>query len=247
VSNGNGVVTVSTDRNNGSAAFVEANGYVFSEQAPATTPANSEMSTFCKRLFFNKQQDATVTITITKSADTSLYFFYWGCCYWGTTNEPYATHLVNTGRGSSTSYHIGNEKITRFQSVVSVPDLAIYELTLINNYNTGGAYNNGFDSLMSYLDGLGIERFLIIPQITKSNVTSEVVKRYWDSAKAYAIIKDESYIDVAKYIYRHWKSLYADSMTLTDYMTTITTDGTHQNASGNDIYRVLLEPIFDLI
>lgn len=245
---GAGKVKVATDRNK--ADFVEADGYVFS-QKETNSGDGYDTANVTKRLFFTKPIDEEIEIRIMKSSDTSKYLFYWGVTYWGTANEPYACHLVNTARGSSRLGNIYGERNHRFKGVVENPDLVITELTLINNSssttNPSGMLSD-YGKINTFLSSNSIERFYLLPNAHRDRLLPPYTT-FWDSAKAQLIKDGEAYLDIQKCMYKHWQSLYPNGeKTWKDYFLDLMYDRScHPNDKGNKYFRYMLEPVFDLL
>jgi hypothetical protein len=230
---------------------IEANGYVFSQRELKDESENGYDSGIpSKRLFFEKANIAdSITITITKSADTSKYLFYWGVSYWGTATEPNACHIINAARGSSRMESIYNNRIYHYTGVVPVPDLVIQECTLINNSANSdpAVFLTQFNELKTYVDTLETEYFYIIPHANVSRLVEPYI-RYWDTAKAEIIKKEDSYLDIKKMIYKTWQMNYPNKeVSWSDYVNSLLADGIHPNNNGFDFYQTMLEPIFDLM
>jgi hypothetical protein len=245
---GKGKVKVSTDRSK--ADFIEADGYVFS-QKETNSGDGYDTANVTKRLFFTKPIDEEIEIRIMKSSDTSKYLFYWGVTYWGTANEPYACHLVNTARGSSRLGNIYGERKHRFQSIVESPDLIITELTLINNSSdTTNPTNmiNDYIKINNFIKEIGSDRFYLLPNSHKDRLLPPYTT-FWDSAKAQLIKDGEAYLDIQKCMYKHWQSLYPnEEVTWRDYFLSLMYDRScHPNDEGNKYFRYMIEPVFDLL
>lgn len=146
---------------------------------------------------------------------------------------------------------IYNNRFYRYKSVVPKPDLIVQECTLINNSTDStdpSVYLIQHAQIKNYLDSLSTEYFYVIPNGHKDRLLEPYI-RYWDNAKA-QIIKDAcSYLDIQKVMYKMWQYKYPNKeVGWQTYFASLMYDGAcHPNDKGLDFFRILLEPIFDLI
>lgn len=250
---GAGKVNVNPTQRN-FATPVEANGYVFSmKELKDESMDGYDSAIRGKRLFFQKTNiNDTVTIKIAKSSDISKYLFYWGVSYWGTATEPNACHLINSARGSSRMGNIYGNRNYRFTGVVPKPDLVIQEATLINNSSDSTdptSFITDYGKVTGFLDSLGAAEYFIIGSNGHKDRLVEPYVRYWGTAKAEAIKRGHSYLDIQKLLYKSWQFLYPNQeKAWQDYFISLMWDSAcHPNDAGTDFFRIMLEPIFDIL
>jgi hypothetical protein len=234
---------------------VDANGFKFSTKETHTISEDGyDDGVLCRRLYFQKANiNDTVTITITKSSDSTKYFMYWGVTYWGTATEPNACHLLVTGRGS---YNPMGMYSKRFHDIgIWNIELIIFEHTLINAanawINNDTIYTDNFTNVYNYIKSLGIEMFSLMPHAHTTILQNYPIRyrQYWNFAKSDSIKKGLPVIDVEKAIYKIWQYKYPNKeISYLSFVQSLMYDGyAHPNDNGFDIYRTLLEPIFDMI
>ena len=234
---------------------VEAHNHVFSmRENHGTGDDGYDSGILQARIHFKKVTITdTITVTITKSANTSKYLLYWGATYWGTTNEPNALHLIDTGRGGHTIDSLISRRI--YDVARWNPDLLIFEHTLLNN--AGGtadnpaAYANSLGTLITYINSLSLDWFTILPHpsTTLINNSPDKLRIYWNYAKWACINAGVPVVDVERVFYKIWQFQNPNQeMSYSAFTGLRMFDGsTHPNTLGFDIFEMLIKPIFDQI
>lgn len=179
---------------------------------------------------------------------------YWGISYWGTVDLPNAIHLIDNGRGGHTIDALYPHRI--YDVGMWNADLLIFENTLINSAGTSmtgiaSEYVASFNILCTYITGLSLDWFTLLPNSTTSqNINAPTkVRLYWDYVKLGIINKNISVIDVEKAFYKIWQYQNPNQeISYVSFLGSLMYDGsTHGNENAYAIYNRLLSPIFDMI
>lgn len=257
VDRGDGVVKVNTVPNdfNGEDA-VEANNHVCDlSMSSLNEPGggNDSYGIPNMRLYFNildPSQD--ITITITKSSDTSKYLIYWGVTYWGTSDLPYALHINNMAIGGYTQQDIYNLRSAMFKFIPS--DAIIMEMCYNNLANK--TFQNQITSMNTYMDNLKTY-FESIGKNIKTDIGiwlphcgQQGYRDYPDTvicnyagAEKLAINKGYNVILNINKICNDLHDTYYSDMSMSDFMNSLGNNGAHLGTQGQWIYSAAWESL----
>ena len=136
-------VTISIEEGNGKAvvydestdAWVEANGYVFSQKIEQSAEGSGNSQTLSNwRLKFKNAPGGTGIIHMTFTSSGDGYFYYWGTEKWNGNRIIF----VNSSRGGREAKYFNDVMLNDIAG--RKPDLVLCELMLINEYgNESGA------------------------------------------------------------------------------------------------------------
>ena len=251
ITGGNGKVKMHTKQNDWQNA-VEANGNIFSTAKPNYANSNDTYGIPCRRIFFKKENiNEEVTITITKSSNTSKWLCYWGATYWGVSGRENALHLTVMGRGSR---RFDDLNATKSSDILGVnTDICVMENTLINSMGDRSQvlnFRNQYDILDSFLAANNIPVVYVSPHMTTINANTsnyEYSKAFHNGVRGYEEKKGSVVFDVQNLIEKTYENYYKlEFSTLSDFIASLMFDTTtHPNEKGFDFYQVICEAIIN--
>ena len=249
VTGGNGKLLYHSKQNDWANA-IEANGKIVSTARPIFAGSNDPSGIPCRRIFFKKVNISDeITVTITKSNNTSKWFCYWGASYWGTASLPYALHLTTMGRGGRRFNELNNTKSSDILGVNT--DICVMENTLINSMGDRNAmidFRAQFDIFKTFFNTNNIPVLFVSPHMTTINASEanfENSKLFHNGVRGYEIDNGAIVYDVMGLILNVWKTYYSEK-SLPDFLAQLMYDGTtHPNEKGFDFYEIMSENILN--
>ena len=167
ISGGNGKVQVYDE---GTDAWVEANGYAFSQKIAQSAEGSGYSQTLSNwRLKFRKASGASGSVTMTFTSSGDGYFFYWGTEMWNGNRIIF----VNTSKGGREAVYFNDVMLNDIAG--RKPDLVIVEPMLINEFGMESGVSHSVDAVVSHINTLFFSGSLSLKTVSNNFVDFQVI------------------------------------------------------------------------